>query len=130
MARSCRGRRGHELIFDQSLKFKEEPLRKLAEPRGWSITRVYCDRISGTADVRSGLTELLADARRGCIDEVRLSGALNDWTEPERTAVPEHGRPATAVPVELAHEQSFDTRAAMGKLRQRCSQLWPHSDVK
>src|SRR5688572_11907504 len=67
-----RSRRGDELTFDQRPEVQEEPLRKLAERRGWIITRVYTDRISGNVDERPGLTELLADARRDLFDVVMV----------------------------------------------------------
>src|SRR5436190_4915815 len=110
----ARSRRGNELTFDQRPEVQEEPLRKLAERRGWIITRVYTDRISGSADVRPGLTELLADARRGFFDVVivcrfdRLSRSvphfLNTVDQLRQSGIEF-----------VSHEQNFDTTTAMGK---------------
>jgi DNA invertase Pin-like site-specific DNA recombinase len=109
-----RSRRGDELTFDQRPEVQEEPLRKLAERRGWIITRVYTDRISGNADVSPGLTELLADARRDFFDVVmvwrfdRLSRSvphfLNTVDQLRQSGIDF-----------VSHEQSFDTTTAMGK---------------
>jgi DNA invertase Pin-like site-specific DNA recombinase len=42
----------------------------MAEQRGWSVTKVYSDRLSGSCDSRPGLTALMQDARRGAFDVV------------------------------------------------------------
>jgi DNA invertase Pin-like site-specific DNA recombinase len=103
--------RGDELIFDQRPEVQEEPLRKLASKRGWSITRVYTDRISGARHVR---TQLLADARRGSFDVVmvwrfdRLSRSV-----PHFLQIVDELRQLGIEFVSL--EQSFDTTTAMGK---------------
>jgi len=49
---------------DQSTKAQESELREFAKNRGWEITRVYSDTISGTAKSRPGLDELMADCRK------------------------------------------------------------------
>jgi DNA invertase Pin-like site-specific DNA recombinase len=109
-----RSRRGDELIFDQRSEVQEEPLRKMAERRGWTVTRAYTDRISGATDVRPGLKELLADARRGCFDVViiwrfdRLSRSVRHFLQIVDQL--------QQVGIEfVSHEQSFDTTTAMGK---------------
>ena len=63
-------RRGEELVSIREPEMQEELLRTLAERCGWSVTRVYTDPISGAIDVRPGLTEMLADARRARFDVV------------------------------------------------------------
>jgi DNA invertase Pin-like site-specific DNA recombinase len=45
-------------------------LPPMAEQRGWSVVRVYSDRMSGAKDDRPGLKSLMADARRGAFDVV------------------------------------------------------------
>jgi DNA invertase Pin-like site-specific DNA recombinase len=42
----------------------------MAEQRGWSVVRVYSDRISGSKADRPGLNALMRDARRGAFDVV------------------------------------------------------------
>ena len=42
-----------------------KPLLELAEQRGWTVHRVYRDRMSGTKENRPELQALMADARRG-----------------------------------------------------------------
>ena len=51
---------------DQHVETQLYDLRKLAEQRGFTITREYCDRgISGTKAKRPGLDAMMGDARRG-----------------------------------------------------------------
>ena len=45
-------------------------MRQLAEQRGWSVVKVYSDRMSGSKVDRPGLKALMADARRGAFDVV------------------------------------------------------------
>jgi DNA invertase Pin-like site-specific DNA recombinase len=57
-------------VFEQDPSVQELPLRQMAEQRGWSVVRVYSDRMSGAAESRPGLTALMHDARRGAFDVV------------------------------------------------------------
>lgn len=51
---------------DQHLETQLYDLRKLAEQRGFEVSREYCDRgVSGSKARRPGLDALMADARRG-----------------------------------------------------------------
>jgi DNA invertase Pin-like site-specific DNA recombinase len=47
-----RSRHGEQLVFNQRPEMQEELLRTHAERRGWSVIRVYTDRICGPTDVR------------------------------------------------------------------------------
>jgi DNA invertase Pin-like site-specific DNA recombinase len=49
---------------DQSTKAQESELREFAKNRGWEVTRVYSDTISGTTKSRPGLDELMSDCRK------------------------------------------------------------------
>ena len=60
----------NQAVFEQNPEVQELPLRQLAEQRGWSVVRVYSDRMSGASESRPGLTALMADARRGAFDVV------------------------------------------------------------
>ena len=109
-----RRRLGDELVFDQRPEVQAEPLCKLAERRGWSVTRVYTDRTSGTATARPALTELMADARRGRFDVLmiwrfdRLSRSVPHFLQIVNEL--------RQLGIELvSHEQSLDTTTAMGK---------------
>jgi DNA invertase Pin-like site-specific DNA recombinase len=42
----------------------------MVDQRGWSLARVYSDRMSGAKENRPGLTGLMRDARRGEFDVV------------------------------------------------------------
>jgi DNA invertase Pin-like site-specific DNA recombinase len=46
------------------------PLRQMAGQRGWSLIKVYSDRMSGAKENRPGLNRLIQDARRGEFDVV------------------------------------------------------------
>jgi DNA invertase Pin-like site-specific DNA recombinase len=46
------------------------PLREMVAHRGWTIARVYSDRMSGAKENRPGLKCLMNDARRGQFDVV------------------------------------------------------------
>jgi DNA invertase Pin-like site-specific DNA recombinase len=109
-----RRRLGDEQVFDQRPEVQSEPLGKLAERRGWSVTRVYTDRISGTAAARPALTELMADARRGRFDVLliwrfdRLSRSVPHFLQIVNEL--------RQLGIELvSHEQSLDTTTAMGE---------------
>jgi DNA invertase Pin-like site-specific DNA recombinase len=56
--------------FEQNPEVQEMPLRQMAEQRGWTVSRVYSDRMSGAKENRPGLNALMRDARRGQFDVV------------------------------------------------------------
>jgi DNA invertase Pin-like site-specific DNA recombinase len=60
----------NQAVYEQNPEVQEVPLRQLAEQRGWSVVRVYSDRMSGAKEDRPGLKSLMADARRGAFDAV------------------------------------------------------------
>jgi DNA invertase Pin-like site-specific DNA recombinase len=57
-------------VFEQDPSVQELPLRQMADQRGWSVTKVYSDRMSGAKEDRPGLNALMQDARRGAFDVV------------------------------------------------------------
>ena len=50
--------------MDQSNEGQEHELRQYAKQRGWSVVRVYADKVSGLKSSRPALDELLRDARK------------------------------------------------------------------
>lgn len=60
--------------LDQDPVAEEQLLRELAAQHGWTVTKVYSDRTSGTKQRRPGLNALMADARRGAFDAVLVAG--------------------------------------------------------
>lgn len=56
--------------FEQNPEVQEVPLRQLVQQRGWTLARVYSDRLSGAKEDRPGLNGLMQDARRGLFDVV------------------------------------------------------------
>ena len=51
--------------LDQSLEGQEHELVEYASRRGWIVSKIYRDKISGLKNARPALDEMLADARRG-----------------------------------------------------------------
>jgi DNA invertase Pin-like site-specific DNA recombinase len=51
--------------FEQNPEVQEIPLRQMLQQRGWDLTRVYSDRMSGAKEDRPGLKSLMQDAKRG-----------------------------------------------------------------
>src|SRR5215813_11818115 len=108
---ASKSRYGDVLTFDQR---QEDPLRRLAEQRGWQVVNVYTDRISGAKERRPALEQLINDATRGKFDIVmvwrfdRLSRSLIHFLQ----TVEELQK----VNVDfVSHEQSFDTTTPMGR---------------
>jgi DNA invertase Pin-like site-specific DNA recombinase len=60
----------NQAVYEQNPEVQEQPLRQMAEARGWQIVRVYSDRMSGAKESRPGLNALMQDARRGLLDVV------------------------------------------------------------
>src|SRR5580658_109650 len=54
----------------QNTEGQESELREYAKNRGWEVTRIYRDKISGTTTTRPGLSELMVDAKKRKIDIV------------------------------------------------------------
>ena len=111
---ASQSRYGDRLAFDQRPELQEEPLRRLAEQRGWTVTKVYTDRASGSKESRPELDLLLEDAAHRRFDVLmvwrfdRLSrSAVHFLQTVERLR-------ACGVDF-VAHEQALDTTTAMGK---------------
>jgi DNA invertase Pin-like site-specific DNA recombinase len=54
----------------QNTKAQQTELRTYAESRGWTVTRVYTDQISGAVHNRPALQELMSDCKRRKVDVV------------------------------------------------------------
>ena len=67
---AANSRRGEVIAFEQDPAVQERPLRELIAQRGWTLYRVYSDRLSGSNEARPGLNALMVDARRGAFDVV------------------------------------------------------------
>ena len=53
---------------DQSSSGQEHELKEYAKRRGWAVTKIYADKISGLKSARPALDQLLHDAKRGKFD--------------------------------------------------------------
>ena len=67
---ATKSRRGEAIAFEQDPAVQERPLRDLIAQRGWTVSGIYSDRLSGAKEARPGLNALMADARRGAFDVV------------------------------------------------------------
>jgi DNA invertase Pin-like site-specific DNA recombinase len=67
---TTKSRRGEVIAFEQDPAVQERPLRDLIAQRGWTVYRVYSDRLSGAKEARPGLNAMMVDARRGAFDLV------------------------------------------------------------
>lgn len=111
---NSRVRHGDAIAYDQRPEVQEEPLRRLAAQRGWTITRVYTDRGSGAKETLPALAELMRDARQRRFDVLlvwrfdRLSRSVLHFLQ-----TVEELRNLGVEFVSL--EQSFDTTTAAGK---------------
>ena len=54
----------------QNTDGQESEMREYAKNRGWEVTRVYRDKMSGVKSSRPALDELMADARKRAMDVV------------------------------------------------------------
>jgi DNA invertase Pin-like site-specific DNA recombinase len=100
--------------FEQNPEVQEIPLRQMAEQRGWTVTRVYSDRMSGTKADRPDLKAMMADARRGQFDVVlvwrfdRFARSVEQLV----TALSEFRSLGIGF---VSHQEALDTSTPMGK---------------
>lgn len=111
---ASRSRYGDAVSYDQRPEVQEQPLRGMAEKRGWTVTQVYTDRESGAKQTRPALANLMRDARLCAFDVLlvwrfdRLSRSVLHFLQ-----LVEELRELGIEFVSL--EQSFDTTTASGK---------------
>ncbi len=55
---------------EQNTEGQEAELKEYAKNRGWEVTKVYRDKVSGTTRSRPALDELMADAKKRKLDIV------------------------------------------------------------
>jgi DNA invertase Pin-like site-specific DNA recombinase len=100
--------------FEQNPDVQELPLRQMAEQRGWTVERVYSDRMSGAKQDRPGLKALMTDARRGQFDVVlvwrfdRFARSVEQLV----TALAEFRSLGIGF---VSHQEALDTSTPMGK---------------
>jgi DNA invertase Pin-like site-specific DNA recombinase len=57
---------------EQSTIAQEPELKEFAKNRGWEVTRIYSNQISGAKDSRPGLNQLMADCQSRKVDVLIL----------------------------------------------------------
>jgi DNA invertase Pin-like site-specific DNA recombinase len=111
---SARVKTGAEAVFEQNPDVQEQPLRQLAEQRGWNVVRVYSDRASGAKENRAGLKSLMADARRGAFAVV-LVWRFDRFARSIEQLVSALAEFRTLRIDFVSHQESLDTSTPMGK---------------
>jgi DNA invertase Pin-like site-specific DNA recombinase len=105
---------GADSVFEQNPDVQEQPLRQLAEQRGWNIVRVYSDRASGAKENRAGLKALMADARRGAFAVV-LVWRFDRFARSIEQLVSALAEFRSLKIDFVSHQESLDTSTPMGK---------------
>jgi DNA invertase Pin-like site-specific DNA recombinase len=105
---------GAEDVFEQNPAVQEQPLRQLAEQRGWNVTRVYSDRARGAKENRAGLKSIMADARCGAI-QVVLVWRFDKFARSIEQLVSALAEFRSLKVDFVSHHESLDTSTPMGK---------------
>jgi DNA invertase Pin-like site-specific DNA recombinase len=105
---------GADSVFEQNPEVQEQPLRQLAEQRGWAVARVYSDRASGAKENRLGLRELMSDARRGAF-QVVLVWRFDRFARSVEQLVSALAEFRSLKIDFVSHQESLDTSTPMGK---------------
>jgi DNA invertase Pin-like site-specific DNA recombinase len=111
---TAKTRNGPDSVFEQNPEVQELPLRQLAEQRGWTVSRVYSDRMSGAKENRPGLKALMADARRGAF-QVVLVWRFDRFARSVEQLVSALAEFRSLKIDFVSHQESLDTSTAMGK---------------
>ncbi len=111
---TAKTRPGADAAYEQNPDVQEVPLRKLADQRGWAVSRVYTDRMSGAKESRPGLDALLRDARRGAFDVV-LVWRFDRFARSVEQLVSALSEFRSLRIDFVSHQESLDTSTPMGK---------------
>jgi DNA invertase Pin-like site-specific DNA recombinase len=98
----------------QAPEAQVKALPELVESRGWELSRVYSDRMSGSKGARPGLNALMEDARRGLFGVVLVLrfDRFADSVKQLVLALEEF----RALGIEfISHHEALDTSTPMGK---------------
>jgi DNA invertase Pin-like site-specific DNA recombinase len=111
---AAKTRTGPDAAYEQNPDVQEVPLSQLAEQRGWTVSRVYSDRMSGANESRPGLDALMRDARRGAFDVV-LVWRFDRFARSVEQLVSALAEFRGLRIDFVSHQESLDTSTAMGK---------------
>jgi DNA invertase Pin-like site-specific DNA recombinase len=111
---AAKTRTGSDAAYEQNPDVQEVPLRQLAEQRGWTVSRVYSDRMSGAKESRPGLDALMQDARRGAFDVV-LVWRFDRFARSVEQLVSALAEFRGLRVDFVSHQESLDTSTPMGK---------------
>jgi DNA invertase Pin-like site-specific DNA recombinase len=111
---AAKSRSGADAPFEQNPEVQEQPLRDLAGQRGWTVHKVYSDRMSGAKADRPGLKALMQDARRGRFDLV-LVWRFDRFARSVEQLVTALAEFRTLGVDFISHQEALDTSTPMGK---------------
>jgi DNA invertase Pin-like site-specific DNA recombinase len=111
---AAKSRSGADAPFEQNPEVQEQPLRDLAGQRGWTVNKIYSDRMSGAKSDRPGLKALMQDARRGRFDLV-LVWRFDRFARSVEQLVTALAEFRTLGIDFLSHQEALDTSTPMGK---------------
>ncbi len=105
---------GDASVYLQNPDTQVKPLLELLENRGWTLHKVYSDRMSGAKEARPGLQALMDDARR-CLFGVVVVWRFDRFARSVKQLVLalEEFR---ALGIDfISHQEALDTSTPMGK---------------
>lgn len=111
---ASRTKRGDISTFAQDPAVQEQPLRDLIGQRGWTLHRVYSDRVSGAKERRPGLDALMADARRGAFDVIVVWKFDRFARSVKQLVMALEEFQALGISF-VSHQEALDTSTPMGK---------------
>jgi DNA invertase Pin-like site-specific DNA recombinase len=111
---AAKSRRGEVTAFEQDPAVQERPLRELIAQRGWTLYRVYSDRLSGAKEARPGLNALMVDARRGAFDVVVVWRFDRFARSVKQLVLALEEFHALGIDF-VSHQESLDTSTPMGR---------------
>jgi DNA invertase Pin-like site-specific DNA recombinase len=111
---ASKSKQGDAVNFIQNPEVQEQPLRELVIQRGWSLHRVYPDRVSGAKERRPGLDALMNDARRGLFDVVVVWRFDRFARSVKQLVLALEEFRALGINF-ISHQEALDTSTPMGK---------------
>ena len=113
-SKAAKKRFGEASAYLQNPDVQAQPLLELALQRGWTVYRVYQDRMSGAREDRPELQALLADARRGAF-RVVLVWRFDRFARSVKQLVLALEEFRSLGIDFISHQEALDTSTPMGK---------------
>jgi DNA invertase Pin-like site-specific DNA recombinase len=101
--------------FRQNHDVQKKPLLDLCESRGWTVHKIYSDRMSGVNSSRPGYKALIEDARRGLF-QVVLVWKFDRWARSLKDLVMSLDEFRSLNVAFISHTEAVDTGTPMGRM--------------